>query len=80
MVIFYNFEEVIKFYIIYRLFADILNDTSILIEMLAPLFKTYFTFLACLSSISKVMITFGNIFSLITCCYGNVSNNVSSFW
>ena len=80
MVIFYNFEEVIKFYIIYRLFADILNDTSILIEMLAPLFKTYFTFLACLSSISKVMITLGNIFALITSCYGNVSNNVSSFW
>ena len=79
MVIFYNFEEAIKFCIIYRLFADILNDTSILIEMLAPLFKTYFTFLACLSSISKV-ITFGNIFSLITSCYGNVSNNVSSFW
>ena len=37
-----------------RLFADILNDTSILVEMLAPLFKAYFTILACLSSISKV--------------------------
>lgn len=40
----------------WRLFADILNDTSILIEMLAPLFKTYFTFLACLSSISKSIV------------------------
>ena len=40
----------------YRLFADILNDASILVEMLAPLFKAYFTLLACLSSISKVYI------------------------
>ena len=39
---------------VHRLFADILNDASILTEMLAPLFKTYFTILACVSSISKV--------------------------
>lgn len=48
--------KILKFPAIFfhRLFADILNDASILIEMLAPLLKTYFTILACLSSISKV--------------------------
>jgi len=40
----------------WRLFADVLNDASILLEMLAPLFKAYFTFVACLSSVSKAIV------------------------
>ena len=50
------FKIVIKIanFHIHRLFADVLNDASILVEMLAPLFKAYFTVLACVSSISKV--------------------------
>ena len=51
---------VFLFFFFFRLFADILNDASILVEMLSPLFKAYFTFLACLSSISKVCILLQN--------------------
>ncbi|XP_068750402.1 RUS family member 1-like [Montipora capricornis] len=40
----------------WRLFADILNDASILLEMLSPNFKAYFTLLACMSSISKAIV------------------------
>eukprot|EP00795_Rhopilema_esculentum_P015616 gene15616-6898_t len=38
------------------LFADILNDMSILLDLVSPLFKGYFTFIACLSGIAKSIV------------------------
>ncbi|KXJ29502.1 RUS1 family protein C16orf58-like [Exaiptasia diaphana] len=40
----------------WRLFADILNDASIFVELLSPYFKPYFIFFACISSIAKSVV------------------------
>ncbi|XP_057294803.1 RUS family member 1-like isoform X1 [Hydractinia symbiolongicarpus] len=40
----------------WRLYADILNDIAILLDLIAPVFKTYFLFIACLSSISRSIV------------------------
>eukprot|EP00112_Aurelia_sp_Birch-Aquarium-sp1_P023114 Seg676.3 transcript_id=Seg676.3/GoldUCD/mRNA.D3Y31 product="RUS1 family protein C16orf58-like" protein_id=Seg676.3/GoldUCD/D3Y31 len=40
----------------WRLFADILNDLAILLDLLSPLFKGYFTLIACLSGIAKSIV------------------------
>ncbi|XP_048582517.1 RUS family member 1 [Nematostella vectensis] len=40
----------------WRLFADIMNDLAILVELISPYFKAYFTLLACLSSVAKSIV------------------------
>eukprot|EP00794_Sanderia_malayensis_P014009 gene14009-15467_t len=40
----------------WRLFADILNDFSILLDLISPVFKTYFTFIVCVSGVSKSIV------------------------
>lgn len=37
-----------------RLFADILNDVAMFMEILAPYFPAFFTFIMCVSGIFKV--------------------------
>ncbi|CAH1801676.1 unnamed protein product [Owenia fusiformis] len=40
----------------WRLFADILNDFAIFLEILAPLFKAYFTFIVCIAGVGKSIV------------------------
>ncbi|XP_038053737.1 RUS family member 1-like isoform X2 [Patiria miniata] len=40
----------------WRLFADILNDTAICIELVSPLFPKYFTAIACISGVCKSIV------------------------
>ncbi|XP_066918536.1 RUS family member 1-like [Clytia hemisphaerica] len=40
----------------WRLCADVLNDTAIFLDLLAPIFKSYFIFIACLSSITRSIV------------------------
>ena len=37
-----------------RLAADVINDLTYFIELLAPMFKEYFLLFACMSSICRV--------------------------
>ncbi|XP_013405479.1 RUS1 family protein C16orf58 homolog [Lingula anatina] len=40
----------------WRLFADILNDCAIFLEILAPLFQGYFTLIVCIAGVSKSIV------------------------
>ena len=40
----------------WRLFADILNDVSIFIELLAPMFPATFTLLVCTASLFRSLV------------------------
>lgn len=40
----------------WRLFADILNDLAMFLEILAPFFKTYFTFIICVAGVGKSIV------------------------
>ena len=39
---------------IFRLFADVLNDLAIFLEILAPAFQEYFTVIVCVSGLCRV--------------------------
>jgi hypothetical protein len=39
-----------------RLFADVLNDVAIFIELLAPIFPAIFVLIACLASVAKAIV------------------------
>ena len=53
MVLSHNFKFLL-FSICCRLFSDILKDAAAFLDLLAPMFRGYFMFIACLSSIAKV--------------------------
>jgi len=38
----------------YRLFADVLNDVAILLEIVAPVSRQYFRLIVCTAGVSKV--------------------------
>lgn len=40
----------------WRLFADMLNDFAICLEISAPFFPAWFTFIVCISGVCKVII------------------------
>ena len=39
---------------VFRLFADVLNDLAIFLEILAPAFQEYFTVIVCVSGLCRV--------------------------
>jgi len=41
-----------------RLFADVLNDVAIFLEIIAPVFQQYFRLIVCTAGVSKVRRTF----------------------
>jgi hypothetical protein len=40
----------------WRLFADVINDMAIFIDLLSPYFPNYFTFMQCVSGVSKSLV------------------------
>jgi len=40
----------------WRLFADLINDIAIFIDLLSPYFTYYFTFLQCISGVFKSLV------------------------
>jgi hypothetical protein len=49
---------VIHVLLTFRLFADILNDLAIFMEILAPNFKDYFIPIVCIAGVCKVDIKY----------------------
>ena len=48
----------INTFFIYRLFADIINDAAIFLEIMGPHFPDIFTFIICVSGVLKVSYLF----------------------
>ena len=43
---------------IFRLAADVLNDTAICLEIFAPIFRSYFTVIVCAAELTRVSFQF----------------------
>ena len=57
-----------------RLFADVLNDVAIFLEIIAPVFQQCFRLIVCTAAVSKVCQTtnLANISPILTGAEGNI--------